>query len=186
MTPEEEALAAVVRALDLLAIPYMVTGAVASSYHGRPRATHDADIVIDPAPSQIEPLVNELTSTGFYVELATAKDALQRRAQFNAIETQNACKIDFIVRKDRPFSREELSRRQKVDLEAAAGVAMATPEDTILSKLEWAQKGGGSEKQLGDASGVLELNPGLDRAYVERWAAQLGVSDLWRDIATRR
>ena len=96
------------RALDLLAIPYMVTGSVASSYHGRPRATHDADIVIDPAPSQIEPLVNELTSTGF------------------------------------------------------------------------------SEKQLGDASGVLELNPGLDRAYVERWAAQLGVSDLWRDIATRR
>jgi hypothetical protein len=26
----------------------MVTGSVASSYYGRPRSTHDADIVIDP------------------------------------------------------------------------------------------------------------------------------------------
>lgn len=62
MSPEEEALGAVVRALDLLAIPYMVTGSVASSYHGRPRATHDADIVIDPSLLQIVPLVEALTS----------------------------------------------------------------------------------------------------------------------------
>ena len=186
MSPEEEALATVVRALDLLGIHYMVTGSVASSYHGRPRATHDADIVIDPGPSQIGPLVDALTKAGFYVELERAKDALRRRAQWSAIETQNACKIDLIVRKERPFSREELGRRKRVNLQAAAGVAMATPEDTILSKLEWARKGGGSEKQLADAAGVLELNPGLDRAYVERWAAQLGVTDLWQEIAGRR
>lgn len=186
MSPEEEALNAVVRILDQLAIPYMITGSLASSYHGRPRATHDADIVIDPAPSQIAPLVNELTRAGFYVELERAKDALRRRAQFNAIETQNACKIDFIVRKDRPFSRAELSRRQRVDLDSASGIAMATPEDTILSKLEWAKKGGGSERQLGDVSGILEMNPRLDRAYVERWAAELGVSELWLDITSRR
>lgn len=185
MSPEEEALGVVVRTLDLLAIPYMVTGSVASSYHGRPRATHDADIVIDPAPSQIEPLVNSLTSAGFYVDMERAQDALRRRALFNAIETRNACKIDFIVRKDRPFSRAELGRRQRVDLESAVGVAMATPEDTILAKLEWARKGGGSERQLGDASGILELNPGLDRNYVERWASELGVLDLWQDIAAR-
>ena len=186
MSPEEEALGAVVRALDLLAIPYMVTGSVASSYHGRPRATHDADIVIDPSLLQIVPLVEALTSGGFYVELERAQDAVRRRAQFNAIETQNACKIDFIVQKDRPFSRMELSRRERVDLASTSGVAIATPEDTILSKLEWAKKGGGSERQMGDASGILELNPELDREYVERWAAELGVSELWREIISRR
>ena len=186
MSPEEEALATVVRALDRLAVPYMVTGSVASSYHGRPRATHDADIVIDPTSQQVESLVRELVATAFYVDLERARDALRRRTQFNVIETRDACKIDLIIRKERPFSREELDRRQPVDLPLGTGVSMATPEDTILSKLEWARKAGGSEKQLDDATGVLELNPGLDRAYVERWAEDLGVSDLWREIAGRR
>ena len=59
-------------------------------------------------------------------------------------------------------------------------MALASPEDTILSKLEWAKKAGRSEKQIDDAAGVLAVNPGIDRAYVERWAAELGVLELWR------
>jgi hypothetical protein len=42
VSPEEQALATVVTMLGRLGIPYMVTGSVASSYHGRPRSTHDA------------------------------------------------------------------------------------------------------------------------------------------------
>ena len=76
MSPEEEALVRLVRALHE-AIPYMLTGSVASSYHGRPR----------------------------------------------------------------------------------------------------------SEKQISDAVGVLEVNPKLDRAYIERWARELGIMDLWQEIA---
>jgi hypothetical protein len=29
---------------------------------------------------------------------------------------------------------------------------------------------------------VLAVNPGIDRAYGERWAGELGVLDLWREI----
>ena len=32
---------------------------------------------------------------------------------------------------------------------------MATAEDTLVSKLEWARKAGGSERQLDDAAGIL-------------------------------
>lgn len=56
-------------------------------------------------------------------------------------------------------------------------------EDAILSKLEWARQGGDSERQIRDAAGVLELNPTLDRAYVDRWAGELGVKDLWDQIS---
>ncbi len=94
MSPEEAALVAVARALNLLAIPYMVTGSVASSYHGRPRSTHDADIVIDPTPDQLDRLVRSLVDAGFYVDLDRARDALRRRLQFNAIETESACKTE--------------------------------------------------------------------------------------------
>jgi len=33
------------------------------------------------------------------------------------------------------------------------------------------------------AAGVVAVNPGVDRAYLERWAHELGVLDLWREIA---
>lgn len=183
MTAEQEALFGVVRALERLGIPHMVTGSVASSFHGRPRSTHDADIVIDPSQEQLDALVQSLDGAGFYVDAARARDALARRLQFNAIETRSAFKIDLILRKDRPFSREELGRRQAAELAPGVPVALASPEDTILSKLEWAIKAGRSERQIEDATGVLAVNPGLDRAYVEKWARELGVLELWREIA---
>ena len=88
------------------------------------------------------------------------------------------------MRKDRPFSVTEFSRRQLVDLSFAAGVAVVSPEDAILSKLEWAKSSGDSERQIRDAANVLEMNPGLDRTYVERWAEALGVDELWRRVSS--
>ena len=79
-----------------------------------------------------------------------------------------------------------LQRIKKMPLDPeneAAQFFVASPEDTILSKLEWARKVGRSEKQIDDAAGVLAVNPGIDRAYVERWAGELGVLGLWQEIS---
>lgn len=183
MSPDQEALLEAVQALERHRIAYMVAGSFASSFHGRPRSTHDADVVIDPSREQLDALVVDLSNAGFYLDSGRAQDALARRLQFNAIETRSNFKIDLIIRKDRPFSREELGRRRVVTLVPGLSVAIATPEDTILAKLEWSKAGGGSEKQLADAADVLSLNPDVDRDYVQRWAAELGVLDLWRELA---
>lgn len=183
MTTEEEVLGRVVHMLEGLAIPYMVTGSIATSYHGRPRATHDADIVIDPTPTQLDALLRELDTGGFYVDPDGAREALHQRRQFNAIEMARATKVDLIVRRARPFSVEEFSRRQRLDLSFGRAVSTVTAEDSVLSKLEWARRSGDSERQLRDAAGVVELNPALDRDYIRRWAEQLGVADLWERIA---
>ena len=124
-----------------------------------------------------------LGDRGFYVDAERARDALLRRPQFNAIETRTAFKIDLIFRKDRPFSHEELRRRRAAELSPGVHVPLASPEDTILSKLEWAKKAGRSETQIEDVAGVLAVNPGLDRGYIDKWARELGVLDLWREIA---
>ncbi|HXG55987.1 MAG TPA: hypothetical protein VNJ03_11455 [Vicinamibacterales bacterium] len=184
MSPEEAALANVIGALERLGIPFMLTGSVASRYHGHPRATPAADLVIDPSEPQLDALVEILAAARFYVDPDSARDALRRRTQFNAIDTSYACKIDLIVRRDRPFSLEEFSRRVAVDLSFAKAVPIVTPEDAILSKLERARRSGDSEKQIGDAVGVLNLNPSIDRAYIERWAVDLGVSDLWLRVSS--
>jgi hypothetical protein len=68
VTSEEEVLSRVARLLEVLGIPYMITGSVASSFHGRPRTTHDADFVIDPGPEALDRLVEELSAADFYVD----------------------------------------------------------------------------------------------------------------------
>ena len=54
--------------LETAAIPYMVTGSVASSYYGEPRATRDLDVVIEPDQRSLEDLLDRLTDDGFYVD----------------------------------------------------------------------------------------------------------------------
>ncbi|MFT4974978.1 MAG: hypothetical protein ACI8S6_000861 [Myxococcota bacterium] len=58
---------------------------------------------------------------------------------------------------------------------------VCAPEDSILSKLEWAKRSGGSERQLRDVSGVWQMRKAeLDQSYIEHWARELGVEDLWQ------
>ena len=55
-------------------------------------------------------------------------------------------------------------------------VCVATAEDTIVAKLEWAQAGE-SERQLRDVVGILEMRRGeLDLDYVERWIRELNLA----------
>jgi len=56
---------------------------------------------------------------------------------------------------------------------------VASPEDTVLAKLEWFRLGGEtSERQWWDIVGVLKVTEDADRTYLSRWAASLGVADL--------
>lgn len=183
MTAEHEAIGRLVRHLERLKVPYMVAGSVASSHHGRPRATNDADVVIDPSPQALEQLVTSLAAEGYYVDPTIARRALSARRLFNVIDPESAFKVDLIIRKERPFSREEFARRTRFVL-AGMSVELATAEDTMLAKLEWARKAGGSERQLDDVAGILQVSGArLDRAYIEKWADALGVTDLWQQVA---
>ena len=178
-------LAAIAALLDTAGIPYMVVGSFASAYHGNPRTTYDLDLVIDPSLAQLETLVRAIDPETYYVDLDVARDAFHRRGMFNVIEIATAWKIDLVIRKARPFSIEELRRRQRVEILGAA-VAAATAEDTILAKLEWF-KAGGSERQLDDVVGIIRVQgEALDRTYIARWAEDLGVGELWDRVIRSR
>lgn len=183
MTREQQSVLEVLRDLERLEIPHVVTGTFASSYHGRPRATHDAAIVIDPRPQQLEALVESLAAAGYTVDPARARESLGRRLTFGVIDPRSALKIDLVFLDDRPWSREELARRQSAELLPGVQVALATPEDTVLAKLERAKRTGHSGQPLDDAAGVMAVNPAADRGYIEKWARELDVLDLWREIA---
>lgn len=57
----------IMAALEAYGIPYMLTGSLASSMYGVPRATNNIDIVIAPTPSQLSSLIQFCTRLGLYV-----------------------------------------------------------------------------------------------------------------------
>lgn len=157
-------------------IPSMIVGSFASGFHGEFRATQDADIVIDPTPEQLRAFLARVRDD-FYVSPEAAAEAVARRTQFNLVHFETAWKIDLIVRKERPFSRMEFERRQEGSV-GGHSAAINSPEDVILSKLEWA-KAPRSERQIRDAAGVVAAwGDALDWDYLNRWAEQLAVTDL--------
>lgn len=164
--------------LDEAGILYMVVGSFASMVYGEPRTTHDLDIVIDPSPAALEHFLTHIDMDAFYVDPDTARDALRRRGMFNIIDLRSAWKIDLVMRKERPFSREELARREDQEILGVV-VPTATPEDTIVAKLEWAKEGA-SERQLRDVVGILRVQGDtVDREYISRWVEALGLEDQW-------
>lgn len=174
-------LADIVAALDAHGIPHMLAGSFASTHHGVPRTTHDIDLVIDLSEQSLDRFVRSLDPERFYVSSEAAHDAWRRRGQFNVVDLSSGWKIDLIIRKERPFSHEEFRRRQPVTL-LGAKVFVATAEDTVLAKLEWARLGE-SERQVRDVIGIVEVcGTELDRAYIDRWSGELGVEALWRRV----
>jgi len=167
-------------ALNQAGIPYMLTGSLASSAHGMPRASNDFDLVIAPTPEQLRILKTLLPEPQYYFDLDDALDALEHQRQFNVIDHTSGWKIDFIIRKSRPFSLTEFDRRFQMEFDGVS-LFMASAEDVMLAKLEWA-KLGGSQRQIEDAAGILRIRFNeLDRDYIERWVEALGVQDQWRE-----
>lgn len=174
----DEVFRRVVGALDQAGISYMLTGSFAGAYHGAPRATQDIDVVVAPTEDQLRSLVARLPTTEYYVDEAAALEALREQGQFNIIDLATGWKVDLIVRKARPFSREEFDRREVVKFQGMR-LAVATIEDVLIAKLEWA-KLGESERQIEDAARLLRIRAAdLDRGYLERWIEQLGLREQW-------
>ena len=179
---QQALLTRIVEALDGASIPYMLTGSLASSLQGEPRATHDIDLVIDIAPGDVARTTGALSAPEVYLDELAVGDATRRRTMFNLIDSSSGDEADFWLLTDDAFDRERFARRVSVEA-LGLEVDVSAPEDTILMKLRWSAQAGGSEKQLGDALRVYELQAGsLDEGYLDEWAARLEVAAALADI----
>lgn len=180
MTSQENFLEKLIKKLNEQNIPYMLSGSVSSSLHGQPRATNDADIIIAPEEEQLIAFVKSL-GDDYYVSYDAACDAFKNNSMFNVVDIQNSWKADFIIRKDRPFSREEFQRRRKANI-MGLDVWVVSPEDIILSKLEWV-KNSESGQQYRDALGVATVQYDcLDRDYLYKWAKELQLEGFLEEL----
>lgn len=182
---EQSLLKRVVEALDGAGVGYLLSGSLASSLQGEPRATHDIDLVVDIHPADVGRIVGALAGPSVYLDEHAVAEAVHQRSMFNMLDSASGDKVDFWLLKDEPFDRERFARRVEVE---AMGLRLrvSTPEDTILMKLCWAMQSGGSEKQVGDAVGVFAFQGDLlDQAYLDGWAEALGLTGLLADVRSR-
>lgn len=174
------ALAPVLEALRHLGVRHFVGGSIASSAHGVPRASIDADVVAELLPTHAAPLAASLRDA-YYVPEARLVDAIAQRASFNVIHLGTMVKVDVFVSRGRPFDRRALDRVRPAPLEGGGAIPVSSPEDTVLAKLEWFRRGGEtSERQWTDVTGLLSAGVDIDRRYLSEGAGELNVTDLLR------
>jgi hypothetical protein len=180
MNGQKDFLKRLIDALNNAGIPHMLSGSIGSGFHGQPRATNDVDIVIAPTESQLYSFLQSL-GKDYYVSIESARDALKRQSAFNVIDMKTGWKADFIIRRQRPFSREEFQRRQKISI-MGLDTWIVSAEDVILSKLEWA-KDSKSDRQFEDALNVaiVQLDC-LDQDYLHKWAKELQVESSLKQL----
>lgn len=157
----------------------MLTGSFASSLHGAPRVTHDVDVVIAPTLGSLHQLLKQFPDSEYYVSKEAALQAYGAESMFNVVDFETGWKVDFIIRKSRPFSLEEFERRRPEAIDGNP-IVVASPEDVVIAKLEWA-KLGESERQVKDASSILKTRgDDIDIVYIERWVRELDLGEQWK------
>lgn len=183
---QSELLALAISILEDLGLTYMVVGSIASGTYGEPRMTRDIDIVIAPScEDDIERLCAAFPSDDFYVSREAALEAMRNGTQFNVIHPESGDKVDFMIAGRDAWGRQQVQRRQRVRILPDKEGFAAGAEDIILSKMAY-YKEGGSEKHLRDIAGILKVGgTALDRAYIERWAESLGVTEVWNAVLAR-
>ena len=163
---------------------HYVGGSIASSAHGVPRASIDADVVAELFAPHAAPLTAQLRGADYVPEQRVEK-AIARRTSFNVIHLETMVKVDVFVSSDRPNDRRAFDRVRSVPVEGGA-IPVSSPEDTVLAKLEWFRRGGEvSERQWTDITGLLRTAGTLDVPYLRESAQEIGVADLARPSRSR-
>ncbi len=171
----------VTRTLERIGVPYFIGGSIASTLYGMVRTTQDVDIIAEMMAEHIPLLMAELQSE-FYMDDEMMADAIAHRSSFNIIHRESMFKVDIFVPRSRPFVKMQFSRSRQERLSADPQMVatVASPEDTLLAKLEWYRMGGEvSERQWRDVLGVMKVQAGaLDLDYLHHMARELQVEDL--------
>ena len=191
MTDPTAGLIRILQVLDLLEIPYMMGGSGASSFHGVWRSTGDIDIVAHIRSEDIAPLVEGLQQD-FYIDDGQIRAAIEQGRAFNLIHLATSYKFDLFPLTSDAHHQIQFGRRRfeeaKVFGTEPIELAVATPEDVILSKLRWYRLGGEtSDQQWNDVLGVIAVQrERLDLVYLREWACYLKVDDLLEQSLAER
>lgn len=176
----DEAVVAVLDALDGARIAYMVVGSLASNFHGIPRATRDADFVIALEPGQLQRLASQLPA-GLELSRQSGFEGVTGTTRYVIALAQSPFVCELFTLSDDPHDQTRFQRRLRVHL-LDRDTFVASPEDMIVTKLRWAAEAGRA-KDREDVRNMLAVRGAeIDWSYVHRWTGTHGTTALLEEI----
>jgi hypothetical protein len=124
--------------------------------------------------------VSDLFGADFDVDRDAVREAIGRRGTFSLVHMELVLEVDCVVRKESEYGREEFRRRRRVAIDELQ-LFLVAPEDLLISTLDRARDTR-SDVQLADARNLLACAQ-LDRDYLARWIARLGLASLYGEIS---
>lgn len=174
-----EALRLLAEALTSAGGQFALIGGAAMPVWGHDRSTRDVDAIVltEPGsePQQVARIVEALRARGFAhmdrADRARLEDGLLVHAWFPLRPQSVSLRIDLFLAAD-PH-RAEVIRRARPRMVGGCEVPVASCEDLILLKCRAARP-----VDMADARALVQANSTeLDREYLRRWAAALGLAD---------
>lgn len=161
--------------LKSLKIRHHLTGGVVSVAWGEPRMTQDIDIVIDRvgATANIERLVSEIQSAGYFADEQGIRNAIHGGKPFQLLDQVEVLKLDVYPRELVPG---ELSRSVLAEVFPGSSIAIVSRPDAALSKLIWIKRG--SHKSRHDLRQIVRRLSEEENVFLRTQALQLELTDL--------
>lgn len=163
--------------LNAMEVPYMLVGSFSSNYHGLPRSTKDADIVVQFSPSVWEQLSKNLPS-GFTLDAQGSFEMVTATRKEIILVEGSLFEIEIFHLSNDPFDQSRFARRMHVDLGRGTRSWVATAEDVIVQKIRWL-KNANRSKDYDDVLNVLRRKGDrLDFTYIQDWCEEHGSTEL--------
>lgn len=179
----DDAVSIVIRALDDLGIPYMLTGSLASNYYGVSRATKDADFLLQTPNFSISRLQDAL-GTSFRLDSQMTFETVTMTTR-HVIEkvAGEPFKIELFFLSTDPHDVSRFNRR-KPGLYLGQRAWIASAEDVIITKLRWSKEGKRT-KDVDDVRNVIAVQrDALDWNYIYKWCDEHGTRAILDEIRT--
>lgn len=173
-----ELLGRVVGVLDDLGIPHMLVGAFSANAYGIARATKDADFVVACEPRDISRIAAAL-GDDMVLDPQMRFETITNSTRHVVSHEPTGFDVEFFLLTDDPHDQERFRRRrQGMVSDVSRPVWVPSAEDVVIQKLRWHR-----DKDLMDVRNVIAVRQAaLDWAYIHRWAAAHGTSDLLGQI----
>ena len=165
----DEAVVAVLDALEAVGVPYMIVGSLASNFHGIPRSTRDADFVVEMGPGVLQQLAAALPPD-LTLQPQGAFEGVTGTTRYLIALARSPFVCELFVRSEDAHDRERFTRRQRARV-AGRVAFVATAEDMIVTKLRWALDAG-RLKPHRDRGGILRTAP----CHFAMWARSFSFS----------
>ena len=176
----DELTSRVIDALNASQIPYMLVGSLSTNVYGIPRATRDADFVVQASSQSIAELARKLGSP-FRLDPQISFETITGTTRYVFTVADVTFKIEMFLLSDDPYDQTRFARRVTRDVDGKI-VCLPTVEDVVITKLLWSQRGK-RLKDVDDVRNVVAIQGRvLDWSYVESWCDRHNTHEILEQI----